>query len=165
MVSASAHRTHGINPSDNYYNFQKGGYDPWVAYAQSKTANVYMANEIERRYGSHGLHATSLHPGIIATGLGKYLPTDQIEAMLQDQTLLRILKSPEQGAATTLWAAIGKEWEGKGGKYLSDCTEAERGADDGDRGGGTYVSHTYHPEDEARLWQDSLNMVGLSGEE
>ncbi|KAK9233886.1 hypothetical protein V1525DRAFT_422741 [Lipomyces kononenkoae] len=149
MVSSAAHGIHGINPSDNY-NFGKGGYGPWVAYAQSKTANVYMANEIERPYGS--------------PGLWKYLPAERIGAMLQDQNLLRSLKSSEQGAATTLWAAIGEEWEGKGGKHLSDCSEAERGADDGDGSSGTHVSH-YHPDDEGRLWKDSLKMLALSGDE
>ncbi|KAI9930420.1 hypothetical protein ASPWEDRAFT_171048 [Aspergillus wentii DTO 134E9] len=163
IVSSSGHRVHGINSSENY-QFQKGGYHPWVAYGQSKTANIYTANEIERRYGSRGLHATSLHPGIIATGLGKYLPPAHIEAMLQDEALLKVLKSPEQGAATTVWAAVGSELEGKGGKYLLDCTEAERGEKDDGRDNETYVSHTYNPEDEARLWKDSLEMVGLSGE-
>ncbi|THC89690.1 hypothetical protein EYZ11_010865 [Aspergillus tanneri] len=132
MVSASGHRIHGINSSDNYH-FQKGGYDPWNAYAQSKTANIYMANEIERRYGSQGLHATSSHPGLVATPIGKYLPTQHVEAMMQNKALLKILKSPEQGAATIIWAAIGREWEGIGGKYLADCAEAERGPDDGQR--------------------------------
>lgn len=36
---------------------------------QSKTANIWTANEIERRYGAQGLHATSVHPGIIGTNL------------------------------------------------------------------------------------------------
>ena len=36
---------------------------------QSKTANIWTANEIDRRYGAQGLHATSVHPGIIGTNL------------------------------------------------------------------------------------------------
>jgi NAD(P)-dependent dehydrogenase (short-subunit alcohol dehydrogenase family) len=63
-LASSAHNVHGINPPDNY-NFQKGGYDPSVAYGQSKTANIYMANEIERRYGSRHLHSTSVYPGLV----------------------------------------------------------------------------------------------------
>ncbi|PWY89824.1 NAD(P)-binding protein [Aspergillus heteromorphus CBS 117.55] len=161
MVASSAQRAHGINESDNYH-FQKGGYHPRRAYTQSKLANVYMANEIERRYGSRGLHATSLHPGVIATGLGRYLTAEQIEGMMQNKALMKYLKSSEQGAATTLWAAVGREWEGRGGKYLSECAEAELGPDDGDDTVSTYASHTYKPEDEDRLWKDSLGMVGLS---
>ncbi|GAQ04974.1 short-chain dehydrogenase TIC 32, chloroplastic [Aspergillus lentulus] len=163
-VSSAAHRRHGINASDNY-NFEKGDYDPWVAYAQSKTANVYMANEIERRYGSLGLHATSVHPGGILTGLSKHIPDAQVAAMLEDKALAMSLKSPEQGAATTVWAAIGKEWANKGGKYLADCAEAERGNDDDSISGPSYVSHTYDVESEGRLWRDSLKMVGLADDQ
>ncbi|KPM42993.1 hypothetical protein AK830_g3519 [Neonectria ditissima] len=72
------------------------------------------------------------------------------------------MKSPAQGAATTVWAAIGKEWEGKGGRYLENCSEAKPGPDDGDLTGAGYVSHTYNEENEARLWADSLKIVGLT---
>ncbi|GFG20153.1 dehydrogenase/reductase SDR family member on chromosome X [Aspergillus udagawae] len=160
-VSSAAHRRNGINASDNY-NFEKGGYDPWVAYAQSKTANIYMANEIERRYGSLGLHATSVHPGGILTGLSKHIPEAEVAAMLEDKALVRSSKSPEQGAATTVLAAIGKEWENKGGKYLADCAEAKRENDDGNIVRANYTSHTYDMESEGRLWKDSLRMVGLA---
>ncbi|KAF7550021.1 hypothetical protein G7Z17_g5995 [Cylindrodendrum hubeiense] len=159
-VASSAHRQQGINTSDNY-NFQQGVYEAWAAYAQSKSANVYMANEIERQYGSHGLHATSLHPGGIDTPLQKHIPVAQIEALKENEALLKSMKSPEQGAATTVWAAVGKEWELKGGRYLENCAEAGRGVDDGSPLGTGYVSHTYDPESEARLWKDSLQILGL----
>lgn len=163
-VSSAAHRLNGINASDNY-NFEKGGYNPWVAYAQSKTANIYMANEIERRYGSLGLHAMSVHPGGIATGLLKYIPEAEVAAMLEDKALVKSLKSPEQGAATTVWAAIGKEWGNKGGKYLYNCAEARRGNDDGNMSGADYASHTFDMESEGRLWNDLLKMVGLTDDD
>ncbi|KAJ4258971.1 hypothetical protein NW762_008059 [Fusarium torreyae] len=71
-LSSSSHNIHGINDSDGY-SFQRGDYDPGMAYGQSKTANIYMANEIERRYGAEHLHATSVHPGIVATGLTRHM--------------------------------------------------------------------------------------------
>ncbi|KAL2813980.1 hypothetical protein BJX63DRAFT_442650 [Aspergillus granulosus] len=163
MVSASGHRAHGLNSSDNY-NFEKGGYHPWAAYAQSKTANIYMANEIERRYGARGLHGLSLHPGIVQTGLSRHVPEEQVAAMLADETIVRGVKNLEQGAATILYAAVDKDWEGKGGRYLIDCGEAERGPDNGCITGLTYTSHTYHEEDEGRLWRDSEELVGIAGE-
>ncbi|KAJ5525401.1 hypothetical protein N7494_012051 [Penicillium frequentans] len=160
VVSAAAHRVVTLNDSGNYH-FQKGGYSPWAAYGQSKLANIYMANEIERRYGSSGLHATSLHPGLIATGLAQHLPEQEISAMLQNEFMLKMQKSVEQGAATTVWAAVSKELEGKGGLYLNDCAVAERGEDDGIPALGMTSSSTYNPEEEARIWRDSLEMVGL----
>ena len=164
-VASSSHlATRGLNTSDNYH-FQNGDYHGRAAYAQSKLANVYMASEIERRYGSRGLHAMSLNPGLIATGLGRYMSKEQIDGLVGNQFLAKIWKSHEQGAATTVWAAVGKEWEGKGGRYLDHCAEAQRGEDDGNEMRGTYASHTYSPEEEARLWKDSLSMVGLPDSE
>ncbi|KAJ5928773.1 hypothetical protein N7466_007729 [Penicillium verhagenii] len=160
VVSAAAHRVATLNDWDNYH-FQSGGYSPWGAYGQSKLANVYMANEIERQYGTSGLHATSLHPGIIATNLGQYLPEQEIDAMMQNELMLKVQKSVEQGAATTVWAAVSKELEGKGGLYLNDCAVAGRGEDDGNPALGTTSSCTYNANEEARLWSDSFEMVSL----
>ncbi|KAJ6072831.1 hypothetical protein N7467_010916 [Penicillium canescens] len=149
-VASARHQLCGINSSGNYH-FQKGGYEACDAYSQSKTANIYMANEIKRRFESRGIHALSLI-------------LEQIDQLLQNEEMMKIMKSLEQGAATTVWAAIGKEWERRGGKYLSDCAEEKRATDDNDPSNEVYVSHIYSPEDEARLWKDSLEMVGFSDE-
>lgn len=164
IVSSAGHRmARGLGPSDNYH-YQKGGYDPRGAYAQSKIANVYMANEIERRYGPQGLHATSLHPGVIATPLGRHMSPEEIEALLQNPIVQKFQKSPEQGAATTVWGAVSRELEDKGGLFLDNCKVADRGDYDENPFSGDAVPHTFNPEDEARLWKDSLEMVGSSNE-
>lgn len=161
VVSSSSHRSGDLNESDNY-NFEKGGYDFETAYAQSKLANVYMANELDRRYGNKGLHGLSLHPGNIGTGLARHFSKEWVEAYVSSEKFKTLtMKSPEQGAATTVYAAISKAWHGRGGRYLEDCGEAKRGEDDRDGLGAGYVSQTYNPELEKRLWKDSLAMVGL----
>jgi NAD(P)-dependent dehydrogenase (short-subunit alcohol dehydrogenase family) len=160
-VSSSTHRSWTLNESDNY-NFQKGGYDCRFAYANSKLANIYMANELERRYGHKGLHATSLHPGSIITAISRDFGSGFLEQIMSDAKIVKILKSPEQGAATTVIAAVGKEWEGKGGRYLEDCDEAKRGEDDNDIYGVGYVRQTYDRKNEERLWKDSLKIVGMN---
>ena len=76
-----------------------------------------MANEIERRYGSRGLHALSLMPGGIATGLQVHMG-EGMQKMMKIPEVHAYMKNAEQGAATTIWAAIGKEMQGKGGLYL-----------------------------------------------
>ena len=160
-VTSSAHRAGSLPDSDNY-NFEKGGYDAGLAYANSKVASTYLANEIDRRYGSKGLHATSVHPGGIGTAIGRHMPPEFVQTLMANEALVRTFKSPEQGAATTVLAAVGKEWENKGGKYLEDCEEAKRGKDDGDVFGAGYVSQTYDPKKEERLWKDSLKIVGVN---
>lgn len=157
-VSSSAHNLHGINDADNYA-FQRGNYEPFAAYGQSKTANIYMANEIERRYGARHLHATSLNPGIIHTGLAKFVPPDVFKGM---DRVLPMIKSVEQGAATTVWAVVGKSLEHDGGKYAV----AEPGSGGEDKMvTPTYATHAYDEEKEGRLWRDSLKLVGLTDEQ
>lgn len=159
-VASSAHRSSYLNASDNY-NFQKGGYHFGLAYANSKLANIYMANELDRRYGNAGVHATSLHPGGVNTNLARHLGQEFVDSIMNNEKLVPVLKSLEQGAATTVIATIGKEWEGRGGKYLENCEEAKRGEDDNDAFSVGYVRQTYDPENERRLWKDSLEIVGM----
>ncbi|KAG8156879.1 hypothetical protein KVR01_013292 [Diaporthe batatas] len=165
-LSSSGHNVSPAMTETGDYNFEKAGasgYNQWVAYGQSKTANIHMANEIERRYGSRGLHANSLHPGVIFTNLMQFMDPAQLVEMGKSDEARRMMKSVEQGAATTVWAAIGKEWEGKGGEFLADV--GRTGPADVSipepmtRGG--YASYAYNPEAEAKLWKDSLKMVGL----
>ena len=160
-VGSSGHRAYALNESDNY-SFQKGNYNPLAAYAQSKTAELYMTNELDRRYGDKGLHATCVHPGGIETRISRHFGPKFVEQLMSDEGLVKTFKSPEQGAATTVIAAVGKEWENKGGKYIEDCAESLRGKDDHDSFGYGWVSHTYDRKTEGRLWKDSLNMVGIS---
>lgn len=163
IVASSAHRA-GALPASDDYSFEKTEYNYEAAYNNSKLAAVYQANMIERLYGSQGLHGTSLHPGAINTDISRNLPREVLDSIMTNPYVLKILKSSEQGAATTVWAAVGKEWEKKGGRYLEDCQEAERGEDDGQTFGVGWVKQTYSPEDESRLWKDSLKLVGLEGQ-
>jgi NAD(P)-dependent dehydrogenase (short-subunit alcohol dehydrogenase family) len=163
VVASSAHRAATLPSSDNY-NFEKGAYNHEIAYNNSKLAAVYLANKIERDYGAQGLHATSLHPGAINTDISRNMPPEFLQGLMTNPYILKILKSTEQGAATTVWAAVGKEWENQGGKYLEDVREAERGEDDGQIFGVGWVKQTYNPQEEDRLWGDSLKIVGLEGD-
>ncbi|RYO48112.1 hypothetical protein AA0113_g10123 [Alternaria arborescens] len=161
-LASSAHNICGINDSDNY-NFQKGDYHPTMAYGQSKTANIYLANEIERRHGARHLHATSVHPGVIMTALMQHLPPDAFDG--QDHVYPTI-KSVEQGAATTVWAAVAETWKNRGGKYLVDCAEPEPYKEGDDKYTALgYAPWAYDVEKAQRLWKDSLKIVGLPDDE
>lgn len=138
-----------------------GEYDANHAYAHSKTANIWFANEIERRYGGQGLHAFSLHPGGIWTGLQIHTPADAMEGWKANKEVGKMMKSVEQGAATTVWAAVAKAWEGKAGRYLEDCQvspPAPEGYTIFDTG---YEKWAYNQENEAKLWKMSNEWVGF----
>ena len=161
-VSSVGHRWSPIRFQD--YNFEeKNSYQPFLAYGQSKTANIYLANYIDRHYGSKGLHATSLHPGGIWTALQRHAPAEQMNQWKDQPVVQNYLKSPEQGAATSVYAAVSKEWEGKGGKYLSNCEimgPAKEATDIG-TGDDRYAEWAYDEENEDRLWKDSCKFVGV----
>ncbi|GAB7334406.1 hypothetical protein MBLNU13_g06412t1 [Cladosporium sp. NU13] len=162
VLSSSGHNIHGLN-GGGHYNFQQNDYDPFSAYGQSKTANIYISNVIERRFGSRHLHSTSIHPGIIATGLAQHMPPDAFKGM---EHLYPVMKSVEQGAAISVLAAVGRRWKHQGGKYLVDCDIAPPHTDQDDAfTSGGYAQDAYDEEKAIRLWNDSLALVGLPGKE
>lgn len=161
-VSSLGHR---YNPPDfDNIMLEGGAYEPNRAYAHSKIANVYFANETERRYGSQGLHAFSLHPGGIWTGLQIHV-AEQVEMWKATPGVAEHMKSPAQGAATTVWAAVAKAFEGTGGVYLEDCGVAGPVDPQGPPIGPGYAPWAYNQENEERLWKISNKYVGLKEDE
>lgn len=172
-LSSSGHRASNIHPEN--YNLE-GIYSPFLAYVQSKTANIFFANGIERRCGSQGLHAWSLHPGLIfETSIVRHQDASASEGdqkslydriYEQEPRITRLAKNVGQGAATQVWAAVAAELEGAGGRYLDDCQVAEESKDMG--AGTVFRGHAPWIYDVAmaeRLWRDSRRMVGLPDEE
>ncbi|OHE92533.1 short-chain dehydrogenase [Colletotrichum orchidophilum] len=161
-VSSSGHRGGRINFED--FNFDHTvEYQPWAGYGQAKLANILFANELDRRYGAKGLHALSLMPGGIETPLQRHSP--EISVMIKDPHIAKIMKSTAQGAATSVWAAVAKEWEGKGGKYLENCAEAEQVAPEAGMLAPGYAPTAFDPAAEKKLWIESLKMVGLEDDQ
>lgn len=158
LVSSAAHRFSTVN-LDNL-NLD-GEYESWKAYGQSKTAMVWLANEIERRFSSEKLHAFSLHPGGIATDLARHVTDEQKAAWVEDKFLSLYFKSPEQGAATTVLGAVATDLEGQGGKYLEDCGIA--GPYDASTGmwGPGYAPWAYDNEGAQKLWAKTIELLSL----
>ncbi|KAF9776837.1 hypothetical protein IL306_004923 [Fusarium sp. DS 682] len=155
-VSSKAHRFGRMRWDD--FNFEKEDYNPWLAYGQSKTANIYFASELERQYGNQGLHGLSVHPGSILTNLGKHVNLATLDL---DGPLKNVLRNRAQGAATTVYAAVSKDWEGRGGKYLADCKE-ESPMRPGLEPTSVELGHAawiYDEEAERKLWEESNRMV------
>ncbi|KAM4060817.1 short chain dehydrogenase [Hirsutella rhossiliensis] len=158
VLSSLAHRFGEVN-FDNF-NFD-GNYDPWTAYAQSKTANVWTANEIERRYGSQGVHAWSVHPGAVLTDLMRHMSDAEKTGFHEDPLLAKMFKNSEQGAATSVWAATAAALEGQGGKYLEDCRITGPWDPSVGEFGPGYATYAYDVEKATKLWNKSRELVGL----
>ncbi|MER5645866.1 oxidoreductase [Streptosporangium sp. NPDC002524] len=127
------------------------GYDKWAAYGQSKLANVLFARHLDRLGGPHGVRAFSVGPGYILTPLQRHLKTDEMVAAGWIDTdgtpVPGLFRTPEQGAATQVWAATSPQADGYGGYYCADCHVVEDGLADGGEA--------------ARLWALSADLTGL----
>ncbi|CAN5204719.1 SDR family NAD(P)-dependent oxidoreductase [soil metagenome] len=159
-VSSIGHARSDIHFEDIHYRARD--YDPWGAYGQSKTANSLFAVELTRRYAGQGLTANAVMPGGIMTGLQKHMSQDEIRArgwVDENGVQNPRFKTVEQGAATSVWAAVGPELDGIGGLYLEDCQAAEPWRAEAPYAG--YMPHAVSPETAERLWGVSEEMVGL----
>jgi NAD(P)-dependent dehydrogenase (short-subunit alcohol dehydrogenase family) len=102
-------------------NFAARPYDPFLAYGQSKTANVLFAVGATARWSADGIIANAVHPGPIMTPLTRHLSEDYLRQL---ESRIRHFKTPEQGAATSVFAAVSPLLDGVGGRYFEDVNES-----------------------------------------
>jgi NAD(P)-dependent dehydrogenase (short-subunit alcohol dehydrogenase family) len=122
----------------------EGGYSGMGAYGRSKLANVLFTYELARRLKGSGVTANCLHPGFVATNIGR------------DGTIIGALRplmnigaiSPEEGAKTTVYLASSPQAEKTTGKYFERMREAESSPDSRD--------HALAK----RLWEISSKLAG-----
>ena len=152
-------------------NFGSRPYDPWLAYGQSKTANILFAVEATRRWAADGITANAVHPGaIIETNLSRHMNPDDLAAVRASGTFR--YKTIEQGAATSVLVATSPQLEGIGGRYFEDCNQAPVLArDPADRSSpGSYrpleeggvAGYALDPDNARRLWERSLATIETS---
>lgn len=120
---------------------------------------------LDRLGREHGVRAFSLHPGGILTPLQRHLPKQEmVERGWIDEAGNPLnpegFKTPEQGAATQVWAATSPQLSGMGGVYLEDCDIAEPAPADGEFAG--VKDWARDPEEAARLWELSVKLTGVN---
>jgi NAD(P)-dependent dehydrogenase (short-subunit alcohol dehydrogenase family) len=149
-VSSNAHMLSPVVFDDIHFAFRH--YDPWLAYGQSKTANVLFAVGATARWFGDGITANALMPGAIATNLQRYAS----DVMSQVPPELR--KTPEQGAATSVLLATSPLLEGIGSRYFVDCNEAAIVTQRTEDYSGV-APYALNPDNADRLWEESLRLL------
>ncbi|HYE44990.1 MAG TPA: SDR family NAD(P)-dependent oxidoreductase [Caulobacter sp.] len=142
-------------------HFRRGDYDKWASYGQAKTANALFAVGFDRRFRDRGIRANAVMPGGILTPLQRHLPIEEQRALGwldENDRPVTGFKTVEQGASTSVWAAIGPELEGAGGLYLEDCAQAVPWSRENPRAG--VMPHALNPDSAERLWAMSVETVG-----
>ncbi|WP_340686765.1 SDR family NAD(P)-dependent oxidoreductase [Amycolatopsis coloradensis] len=158
-VSSSGHHSSPMRWDDVQFD---RGYDRWLAYGQAKTANVLFAVRLDTLGADHGIRAFSLHPGAILTPLQRHLRQEEMveRGWIDEHGNLADpdFKTPEQGAATQVWAATSPRLDGMGGLYCEDCDIAEIAPEEGEWVG--VRPYAIDPGEAARLWKLSESLTG-----
>ena len=157
-VSSTGHQSSGIRWDDLQF---ESGYDKWAAYGQAKTANVLFAVELDRLASSDSVRALSVMPGGIRTPLQRHLDDEEMVRLGwfdEAGNDLYDWKTPEQGAATQLWAATSPALADIGGVYCEDVDIA--GPAGSGRPGGV-SPHAVDPVQARRLWALSAELTGV----
>jgi len=155
-VSSRAHLNSPVVFDD--IDFVHRAYDPALAYAQSKTANVLFAVAAARLWADDGIEVNALHPGAIAdSNLSRYY--DQAVLAELRASGRYTFKTLEQGAATSVYVATSPLLDGVAGRYFENCQEAD--PDDPSAAGtdaAGVARHALDPEAASRLWTVSDQM-------
>jgi NAD(P)-dependent dehydrogenase (short-subunit alcohol dehydrogenase family) len=142
-VSSTAHVGARVD-FDNLQGEQR--YRGQRAYGQSKLCNVLFTYELARRLAGTGVTATTLHPGVVRTGFGGEEPG--LSWGLGLRLARPFMKSPEQGATTSVYLASSPEVEGVTGAYFVDCRPRRSSP------------ASYDEAVAARLWEVSEQLTG-----
>ncbi|MFI5318352.1 MAG: SDR family oxidoreductase [Myxococcota bacterium] len=120
-VASEAHRFGALDLDD----LHSEKFSAMRVYGKSKSANIHFTRELARRYGSPQLTINCVHPGGVATNLGAGQGPwlDRLHKLV-----MLFMKTPEQGAQTSIYAATSAEAAGKNGAYYSDCKPKEPAA-------------------------------------
>jgi NAD(P)-dependent dehydrogenase (short-subunit alcohol dehydrogenase family) len=135
-VSSAVHRTANLKFNDIN---QKKHYRGYLAYANSKLANLLFTYDLARRLEGTGVTVNALHPGFVRTNFGKGGRNWLLKALFAFARLFAI--NVEKGAKTSIYLASSPEVEGITGKYFAEC-KAVKSSD-----------ASYDLESQKRLWQ------------
>lgn len=125
-------------------------YDGAAAYSRSKLANLLFTLELGRRLEDTGVTANALTPGIVRTNLGRHVHIPLLAKPLVSLASWALLRSPEEGARTSVYLACSPDVEGVQGKCFADCQEMK-------------LLPKATDEDVAKkLWDISEVMVGIT---
>lgn len=142
-VASDAHRW-GALDFDDLQNERE--YKGLKVYGRSKTANILFTRELARRLEGSGVTVNAVHPGAVATRLGR--GSGPFVDLLQ-RAISVFMKSPEQGAETSLHLATAPELEGVTGRYFANKRERQP------------QPHATDPDLARRLWEISEGMTGV----
>lgn len=141
-VSSEAHRMG--KPQFKDLNWEKNAYSPLKAYAMAKLFNIYFTRTAAIKYGTKGVTAFALHPGLVSSNFGEGL-TGIGKTLLWLATPFMI--TPEQSAQAVVYLATANRIDAKSGKYFKSMAVKSPSA--------TAIDEPSR----LKLWEMSMNMI------
>jgi hypothetical protein len=104
------------------------------------------------------MRSYAVAPGLVNTTMGRHLTDDDNKKLGMTPEVRAMGKTPEQGAASVVWAATAPELADRGGSYLQDGQIVAVGTlDVPNRGVAPFAAD---PELAKKLWKLSEDVVG-----
>ncbi|XP_012677185.2 retinol dehydrogenase 13 [Clupea harengus] len=149
-LSSVAHVGGEVNFDDLNWDHRK--FDTRKAYSQSKLAIVLFTRELAKRLQGTGVTVNAVHPGVVATDLGRHtgLHQSQLSSIVLSPFFYLFVKSPTLGAQSSVYLAVAKELEGTSGRYYDAMTEKDP------------APHALDENTSERLWDASIALLGLN---
>jgi NAD(P)-dependent dehydrogenase (short-subunit alcohol dehydrogenase family) len=158
ILSSAGHRMPGFDLGD--LNFTGRDYNYQLAYCQSKRANVLHAVALAKRLKADGVTVNAVHPGAIRTEVFRDVTEADVQMAISWSAYSGSPeKTPSQGAATEVWAAVSPELDGVTGQYLEDCHIAEHVPSDVFGAAGV-IAEALDGDTAEKLWDASEAIVG-----
>jgi retinol dehydrogenase-12 len=120
-----------VNVASEAYKFCRGldfddldsnrRYSTFRVYGKSKLANILFTRELSRRLDSRDIVVNCLHPGAVSTSLGAQNPG--LMGKILPFLLRPFFKTPEQGAATSVYLCTASEAGETSGNYYVDSQQ------------------------------------------
>ena len=125
-VSSGSHQLAQLRLDD--LNYHSRDYEKFEGYGHAKLCANLLAVEFTRRHAAQGVTMNVVTPGGVVTNLGRHVTlADAVRLgwVNEDGTLPSgKMRTPDEGAASPVWAAVAPELEGRGGLYIEDCAIA-----------------------------------------
>ena len=155
-VSSAGHLRSPVIFDDLHFAFRP--YDPWLAYGQSKTANVLFAVEADRRWADDGIRANALMPGGIATNLQRHIGP----ALIENARKNGARSSPRSRAPRRRCCSPPRRWSTASAAATSTTATSPRSSTAARRRRWPAASPRYavDPANAERLWAVSEELVG-----
>ncbi|XP_053476230.1 retinol dehydrogenase 12 [Ictalurus furcatus] len=142
IVSSLAHYFGWIRFHDLH---SQGSYNSGLAYCQSKLANVLFTRELACRLTGSNVTVNTVHPGTVMSDLVRHSTLMSLAFAL----FSIFLKTPQEGAQTSIYCAVAEELHSITGKHFSDCAPA------------SVAPQGRCDETARRLWDVSCDLLGI----